>query len=74
VAVDRAQLEGRFTSDREASSLLELSGKNKRGGPKRTWRRTVEEEIGKVGQTWKEVGVLAQNRIRWRCFAEALCP
>jgi hypothetical protein len=32
--------------------------------PKRTWRRTVAEEIGKVGKTWKEVGVLALNRIR----------
>jgi hypothetical protein len=34
----------------------------------------VEEEIGKVGKTWKEVGALAQNRIRWKCFVEALCP
>jgi hypothetical protein len=32
-----------------------------------------EEEIGKVGKTWKEVVVLAQNRIQWRCFVEALC-
>jgi hypothetical protein len=70
--VDRAQLEGRFTSDREVSSLLEPSGTNKRGGPKRTWRRTVEEEIGKVGQTWKVVGAMAENRIRWRCFLGAL--
>jgi hypothetical protein len=43
------------------------------GRHKRTWRRTVEEEIGKVGKTWKEVGALAQNQIRWRCFMEALC-
>jgi hypothetical protein len=34
-----------------------------RGRPKRTWRRMIEEEIGKVGKTWKEVGALAQNRI-----------
>jgi hypothetical protein len=26
---------------------------------KRTRRRTVEEEIGKVGKTWKEAGALA---------------
>jgi hypothetical protein len=37
-------------------------GQRKRGRPKRTWRRTVEEEIGKVGETWKEVGALAQIR------------
>jgi hypothetical protein len=51
---------------------LEPSGTNKRGGNKRTWRKTVEEEIRKVGKTWKQVGALAQNRIRWRCFVEAL--
>jgi hypothetical protein len=26
-----------------------------------------------VGKTWKETGPLAQNRIHWRCFMEALC-
>jgi hypothetical protein len=50
-----------------------LQGRHKRGRPERTWRRMVEEEIGKVGKTWKEVGALAQNRIQWRCFVEALC-
>jgi hypothetical protein len=29
-------------------------GRRKRGRPKRTRRRTVEEEIGKVGKTRKE--------------------
>jgi hypothetical protein len=44
---------------------------NPQGRRERTWRRTVEKEIGKVGKTWKEVGVLAQNRIPWRCLVEA---
>jgi hypothetical protein len=38
-----------------------------------TWKRTVVEEAGKVGKTWKEVRALAQNRVRWGCFVEALC-
>jgi hypothetical protein len=37
-----------------------------------TWKRTVAEEAGKTGKTWKEVRALAQNRVRWRCFVEAL--
>jgi hypothetical protein len=45
----------------------------KRGRLNRTWRRTEEKEIGKVGKSWKEVGALAQNRFEWRCFVEALC-
>jgi hypothetical protein len=48
-------------------------GRRKRGRPKRAWRKTVEGEIGKVGKTWKEVLALAENRIQWRCFVEALC-
>jgi hypothetical protein len=47
-------------------------GRRRKGSPKRTWRSTVEEETGKVGQTWKEAGALAQNRNGWRCFVEAL--
>jgi hypothetical protein len=34
-------------------------GCHNRGRTKRTWRRTVEEDIGKVGKTWKEVVALA---------------
>jgi hypothetical protein len=34
---------------------------------------TVVEEAGKAGKTWKEVRALAQNRVRWHCFVEALC-
>jgi hypothetical protein len=48
-------------------------GRRERGRPKKSGRRTVEEETGKVRKTWKEVRALAQNRILWRCFLEALC-
>jgi hypothetical protein len=43
-----------------------------KGRPKTTWRKTTEEETGRVGKTWKDAGALAQNRIRWRNFVEAL--
>jgi hypothetical protein len=43
------------------------------GKTQRTWRGTAAEETGEVGKAWKGVGALAQNRIRWRCFVEALC-
>jgi hypothetical protein len=41
--------------------------RRKSARPKRTRRRTVEEETG------EEAGALAQNRIHWRFFLEALC-
>jgi hypothetical protein len=48
-------------------------GQRRRGRPRMTWKRTVAEGAGKVGKTWKEVRALAQKRVRWRCFVEALC-
>lgn len=48
-------------------------GARKRGRPKTTWKRTIEEECRTVGKTWSEVKRLADNRIGWRCFTEALC-
>lgn len=48
-------------------------GSRKRGRPKMTWRRTIQQEIQRTGRTWREVKQMAQNRIRWKLFVEALC-
>jgi hypothetical protein len=34
--------------------------------------RTIQEEVGTVGNTWTEVETTAGNGIHWCCFAEAL--
>jgi hypothetical protein len=45
----------------------------RRGRPKRTWRRTIEDEIRSTGISWKEVKGI--DRWRWQRM-EALhgCP
>ena len=48
-------------------------GNRKRGRPKMTWRRTVLEEATKMKKSWSEIKSLAQNRIRYRSFVDALC-
>lgn len=48
-------------------------GKRKRGQPRKTWKRTLEEEVGEGGKTWREAKSLAQRRVQWRRFTEALC-
>ena len=48
-------------------------GKQRRGRPKQTWRRSVHEAL-EEGKSWGEVKKLARNRIRWRHFVDALCP
>ena len=42
--------------------MLEAIGKRKRGRPKMTWRRQVEESVEKVGLKIEEVA----DRTRWK--------
>ena len=44
----------------------------RRGRPKRTWQRTVEEEIRITGRSWNEVKVIAGDRNAWKLFMSAL--
>ena len=48
-------------------------GKRKVGRPKKTWRRSCEEEMKVLGLSWGELKKKAKNRMRWRSTAEALC-
>ena len=42
---------------------MEPRRKTKRGGPKETWRRTVEREQGELGlKGWTEAGSCAKDR------------
>jgi hypothetical protein len=36
-------------------------------------KRTVEEEATEVGKTWSEVKRIADNRMQWKLFTDALC-
>jgi hypothetical protein len=47
--------------------------KRRRGRPKKTWKRTVEEEARDEGKRWQEVKAVAKNKVRWRSFVKALC-
>ena len=42
-------------------------GKRRVGRPRKTWRRTVEEEAKTAGLTWAQIKGAAQNRVRWKC-------
>jgi hypothetical protein len=50
-----------------------LQGARRRGRPRKTWRRTTEEEITEMGETWSDVKALTNQRKRWGSFAGALC-
>jgi hypothetical protein len=49
-------------------------GKRRRGRPKQTWRRSVQNEALEKGKSWSEVMRMARDRTRWRRFVDALCP
>ena len=42
--------------------MLEVNGEGKRGRPKMTWRRQVEESVKKIGLKIEKAG----DRTRWR--------
>jgi hypothetical protein len=44
-------------------------GYRRRGRPKRTWRRTIEDEIRGTGRSWNEVKVIAGDRNAWKLYA-----
>jgi hypothetical protein len=48
-------------------------GVRRRGRPKQTWKRTVVQKAENCCKTWSKVKMLAKNRVRWRCFTDALC-
>ena len=45
----------------------------RRGRPKRTWRRTKEDEIRRRGRWWNEVKAIAGDRCTLEVFMDALC-
>ena len=58
----------------EKTSLdLNPQGCRRRGRPKRTWRRTIEDEIRNTGRSWNEVKGIDGDRNAWKIFMNALC-
>ena len=47
---------------------LEVSGKKKRGQPKKTWKKQVEEETEKIGLKKED----ALNQGKWRDGVQAI--
>jgi len=48
-------------------------GYGRRGRPKGTWRRTIEDEIRSTRGSWNEVKGIAGDRNVWKLFMDALC-
>jgi hypothetical protein len=48
-------------------------GCRRRGRQKRTWRRTIEDEIRGTRRSWNELKGIAGDRVNWKLFMDALC-
>lgn len=42
------------------------AGKQKRGSPKATWRRTVDIELTEMGLTWRGDQAIVMDKTLWR--------
>ena len=47
-------------------------GYRRRGKSKRTWQRTIEDEIRSKRRSWNEVKGIAGDRNAWKLFMDAL--
>ena len=43
------------------------------GRPRETWRRLVNKELGRAGNTWYEARRIATERAEWNTLVAALC-
>ena len=48
-------------------------GKQKRGRPRSTWRRSVETEGQTLGHSWSQLEVLSRDTAKWRKLVVDLC-
>jgi len=48
-------------------------GYRRRGRMKRTWRRTIKDEIRSIRRSWNEVKGTAGERNTWKLFMDVLC-
>ena len=48
--------------------MFQVNGQRKRGRPKQTWKKQVEESLKKIGLRVEE----ATDRARWRAIAEGI--
>jgi len=48
-------------------------GYRRRGRLRRTWQRTIENEIRNKGRSWNEVKGIAGDRNAWKFFMDVLC-
>ena len=72
----------RYKGDKETPSEVSIEktaldwnpqGYRRRGRPKKTWRRTIEDEIRNTRRSWNEVKGIAGDRNAWKLFMDAIC-
>jgi hypothetical protein len=49
-------------------------GTRKKGRPKNSRRRDLEEDRSNIGKSWRELETLAKNRRTWNVIVAYLCP
>ena len=68
--MDRSYIKKRRWRDTKECTTLESSGKQKRGRPRNSWRRSV---IMEAGRSWNELRFLAADRQKWKGLIDSLC-
>ena len=70
IQMDRSHTKKRRWRDTKECTILNPQGNRKRGRPRNSWRRSVNEE---VGRSWNELRFLAADRRKWKGLIDNLC-
>ena len=73
IEVDWAYQQNATDIHSKSSHALGTAGNRRKGRPKETRRRSVEQEMNALGWSWGHIAKLAADRPRWRSSVSALC-
>jgi hypothetical protein len=70
--VDWTYTEKEFLWHGKQALSWKFQGYHKRGRPRRSWRKIIEEEAAKVGKIWRQVKAINGKKVHWHCLVETL--
>jgi len=70
--LDSTYTEKEFFYHGKQALSWKTQGHHRRGRPRRSWRKMIEEETAIVGEIWRVVKAINGKKFHWHCFVAAL--
>jgi hypothetical protein len=70
--VDWTYTEKGFLCNGKQALSWKLQGYYRRGRPRRSWSKIIEEEAAIVGKIWRQDKAINEKKVHWHCLVETL--